>query len=48
MFCIVMFFLQHLLRQGQEAVQVVHELDILSTEFLDDSPAVGGQLVCCL
>ena len=37
--------IQHLLRQGQEAVQVVHELDILSTEYLDDSPAVGGELV---
>jgi hypothetical protein len=36
---------QHLLRQGQEAVQVVHELDILSTEYLDDSPALGGELV---
>ncbi|XP_028394320.1 nephrocystin-4-like [Dendronephthya gigantea] len=37
--------LKHLLRQGQEAVQVVHELDILSTEYLDDSPALGGELV---
>ena len=37
-----------MLRQGQEAVQVVHELDIISTEYLDDdSPAVSGDMVRC-
>ena len=40
------WFFKYLLRQGQEAVQVVHELDIISTEYLDDdSPAVSGDMV---
>ncbi|XP_046850073.1 nephrocystin-4-like isoform X2 [Xenia sp. Carnegie-2017] len=33
--------LKHLLRQGQEAVQAMHELDILSTDYCEHLPATG-------
>lgn len=39
--------LQHLLRQGRAAVQVIHELEVISTEYLQDASLArehaGGQ-----
>ena len=40
-----MFYWQHLLRCGREAVQVTHELDIITTEYGEDSKAMTGDLV---
>lgn len=41
------FGLQHLLRQGRAAVQVIHELEVISTEYLQDASLArehaGGQ-----
>ena len=36
--------LQHLCRQGREAIQVTYELDVVSTEYQeqDSSPAIAG------
>ncbi|XP_072022580.1 nephrocystin-4-like [Amphiura filiformis] len=37
--------LKHLLRGGRSAVQVTHELDIITTEYSDDSSAMTGDLM---
>ncbi|XP_076132614.1 nephrocystin-4 [Alosa pseudoharengus] len=36
--------LKHLLRQGRSAVQVVHELEVITTEFIQDGSVAGGHL----
>ncbi|XP_078617317.1 nephrocystin-4-like isoform X2 [Branchiostoma floridae x Branchiostoma japonicum] len=36
--------LKHLCRQGREAVQVTHELDIITTEYSEDTPTLTGDL----
>nr|XP_006819889.1 PREDICTED: nephrocystin-4-like [Saccoglossus kowalevskii] len=36
--------LKHLLRSGRDAVQVTHELDVITTEYTEDSPALTGDL----
>ncbi|XP_071945028.1 nephrocystin-4-like [Antedon mediterranea] len=36
--------LKHLLRCGRESVQVSHEVDIITTEYSDDSPPMTGDL----
>ncbi|XP_077998235.1 nephrocystin-4-like [Glandiceps talaboti] len=36
--------LKHLLRNGREAVQVTNELDVITTEYSEDSPALTGDL----
>lgn len=43
--CLVFFSRQHLLRQGREAVAVAHELDVVSTEYSEESPAIAGDMV---
>lgn len=39
------FFIQHLLRQGREAVIVPHELDVVSSEISEEAPAQAGDMV---
>ena len=39
--------LKELLRQGKEAVQCTYELDILSTEYDDDTTTNSGNTVNC-
>jgi nephrocystin-4 len=40
--------LKQLLRHGKEAVQATYELDVISTEFDDESPSqYSGYTVCC-
>ena len=46
--CLVFFSCQHLLRQGREAVAVAHELDVVSTEYSEESPAIAGDMVRAL
>ena len=46
--CLVFFSRQHLLRQGREAVAVAHELDVVSTEYSEESPAIAGDMVRAL
>ncbi|KAJ8257602.1 hypothetical protein GJAV_G00187540 [Gymnothorax javanicus] len=36
--------LKHLLRQGRPAVQVTQELEVVTTEYLQDAPQAGGNL----
>ncbi|XP_066296453.1 nephrocystin-4-like isoform X4 [Branchiostoma lanceolatum] len=36
--------LKHLCRQGRAAVQVTHELDIITTEYSEDTPTLTGDL----
>ncbi|XP_078696197.1 nephrocystin-4-like isoform X1 [Branchiostoma floridae x Branchiostoma belcheri] len=36
--------LKHLCRQGREAVQVTHELDVITTEYSEDTPTLTGDL----
>ncbi|XP_068699711.1 nephrocystin-4-like [Montipora foliosa] len=37
--------LKHLIRQGREAVVVAHELDVVSSEYSEESPALAGDMV---
>ena len=32
--------LQHLCRQGRDAVQVTYELDVMATEYIEQEPGV--------
>lgn len=41
----VFFCFQYLLRQGREAVVVAHELDVVSTEYSEESPTQAGDMV---
>ena len=41
-------FYQHLLRQGREAVVVAHELDVVSTEYSEESPMQATDMVSAL
>ena len=41
-------FYQHLLRQGREAVVVAHELDVVSTEYSEESPMQATDVVSAL
>ena len=34
-----------MLRQGREAVIVAHELDVVSTEYSEESPTLAGDMV---
>ncbi|XP_031422696.1 nephrocystin-4 isoform X4 [Clupea harengus] len=36
--------LKHLLRQGRSAVQIVHELEVITTEFAQDANMMSGHL----
>lgn len=46
LFCIFSrFSVQHLLRQGREAVIVPHELDVVSSEISEEAPAQAGDMV---
>ncbi|KAI1892585.1 hypothetical protein AGOR_G00135100 [Albula goreensis] len=36
--------LKHVLRQGRPAVQITHELEVITTEYLQDTMAVSGNL----
>ena len=38
-------FIQHLLRQGREAVIVAHELDVVSSEISEEAPTLAGDMV---
>ena len=37
--------IQHLLRQGREAVIVPHELDVVSSEISEEAPTQAGDMV---
>ena len=40
-FCVLwVFFFKNLCRQGREAVQVTHELDIVSTEYVEGESVI--------
>ncbi|XP_039697970.1 nephrocystin-4 [Pteropus medius] len=39
--------LKHLLRQGRPAVQVSHELEVVATEYEQDSTVVSGDMTGC-
>lgn len=45
-FCIFLrCSIQHLLRQGREAVIVAHELDVVSSEISEEAPTQAGDMV---